>query len=1615
MTERGDIFALSVRPEVRGIAWNNYSSSDDDVGMRWRSSSNLSITPERALQSTVVISCCRIISESIAGLPLSLYRKRENGSREIASELHLHKVLSFAPNNWQTKFEFVEQICMNLLLWGNSYSLIESGQHGAVESLHNLHPSRMRVERIENGRLRYTYTNPQSGRVERYTQDAIMHIRWTPEPDGMRGMVPVEISRDAIALARSLEIHASKFWANAARPGTVLTHPGNLSSEAAEKLRDNWERAHMGSEKSYKTAVLTGGLQVTELGFTNEASQFVASRTFQTEEICRIYRLPLHLVQGTSSGSLEVQGQEFVTWTLAPWLERIQSAISRSLIYNDDLFVAGFDTRGLLRADSGSRASYYSTCTNLGILSINECRSMEGLPPLGPEADNHFIGMNQQTIQDAAKPKVAPDPSLPPPPATNGVPSLPGVATGAPPSPSEIGVASAVKNPDKRAWCEGDVGEGGVQDNSCGSAGGLGTDGKFDVQKLLAKIASPDSAEGFSLDVLTADQPETGIMVSTFQNHSERSTRIQQDAIHTDAAAKILKDFIEHNASEIIGRPDRYIGGWLDGKEFYLDIATRFDPDKAVEALEAGRASGQLAVFNLGTFKETYIHYPSYDTRRPRGWDKSFARAKKKAGNDHAELDVHGRVSVRKMEVLALRGYTDAESRAILLAIEGTEEDHNHGRGAKETGGYEGGRADRRQQAGSVPRDEGVGRTDGEKAGEDTRARVVRRRARRFARFIRLSRREARAWCKGDVGEAGVQDNSCSSADAATQSPEASAALASPKFSDSVTHNAVASPPTQRSSDGKTLIASSAVPEIIRSGPGKNCYSFGGREYLSTVAAGQHLESQQAANRGGVVINTKKPLTGDNLEYMVASHVAQAEQAKSRNITPLFYTAGERANQLVEYAKINPAIMGGRAKAGFEVTPEVGEFIFRVAQAQTSPNASPAINMDRADAIINKVLKGDGRFTTSTIFGVTGKSIKGGLSRFQAIVDTLGKRTDGSIDTAAGLEAARQLLVGQTAPAGQFEELFADQLGKQGIKWKPGNYLVSQEVPLFSTFGPKVGPFFENNYGNLNHLTADVWATRTFTRDSGELVVPPNKDNARKYAGELEKVLRSATDEQFHDVNTQDLAADVNDMKTSGLVGDTLRAWAGARLRHYAAGDYKEKRGQAGAANKAAKKVVENDVHLMGAPSGGNVRANLITVYQEAAKRTGLEVANLQDVLWQDEQDAYAATGAKTSTATGIPSFYSTVIRAMAGNRKDGKKPMLARRDTLGENVISAGFVDDYDKGGREELLWGIGLSGISDQEFADRVIGMRSSSRSRDASLGEARAWCKTGEGGGLDNSCSSVPHTSFIPINEGGNEKWGTSSGTERHGTRYGDAPLFYGAEKIGEIQINNAKHVRSYIEGAMGSTLPDVLSASGVAVGKRDGVDPPRVVVGMSPGDGLTVEWSSKGRAANGETVTAVSAFRVLTPAVSGLSSMPVALLHSYEVDPDFRGKGIPLESVARMVFDAGVSRIVMPTAARAPGWVPDGETREIGEMNGYRVWPKYGFDARLDQVSENFSRALANSPHADVPTVQKLLLRPGGKEFWHEHGDSVKMEFVLRPRSDSRDTLEKLMEKWKYGRG
>jgi HK97 family phage portal protein len=358
------------------------------------------IDPETALRSTVVLACVRVLSSSVAGLPLHLYRRLPNGGKEIAREVPLYRILHERPNGWQTSYEWREQIMLHLLTHGQAF--VEIAGAGPATQLIVLHPSRMQVERIENGRLRYRYREDR-GTETIYSQDAIMHLRWLSD-DGVNGMVPVELARDAIGLARACEIHGASFFGNGARPGVVLSTDSTISAEAAEALRNGWERMHRGSERSHRTAVLQGGLKPIELGGGNmQESQFLETRRFAVEEICRIYGVPPHLVGDltrSSFSNIEQQSLDFVTNGLMPWLRRIELAVGRDLITDDTLF-AEFDTRGSLRADAAGRGSYYNTLWNLGVLSVNEIRALENLNPV-EGGDVRFVQLNMTTLDKAA-------------------------------------------------------------------------------------------------------------------------------------------------------------------------------------------------------------------------------------------------------------------------------------------------------------------------------------------------------------------------------------------------------------------------------------------------------------------------------------------------------------------------------------------------------------------------------------------------------------------------------------------------------------------------------------------------------------------------------------------------------------------------------------------------------------------------------------------------------------------------------------------------------------------------------------------------------------------------------------------------------------------------------------------------------------------------------------------------------------------------------------------------------------------------------------------------------------------------------------------------------------
>lgn len=382
--------------EYAGVDWGN--SNRTVAGVR--------VTPESALQCSAFLACVRVISESVASLPLHLFERLGNGDRVRAEASPLYRLLHQQPNSWQTAFEFREQMTALYLMYGQSFAeVIGSSLKGAVAEMRPLHPANMTVERVENGALRYRYREPGgTGRETIYRQDQIFHLRFL-SLDGINGVVPATICRDAIALARALEQHGGAYFGNGARPGVVLESDNPVPAEAAERLVAAWERMHRGADRAFRTAMLPNGVKAKELSGSNEAAQYLETRQYQVIEICRAFRMPPHMIQDltrSTYSNIEVQGTEFVQHCLLPHLKRWEAAISRDLIADDTRFFAEHNVNGLLRGDSAAQSSFLTSMLDRGIFDIDEARSYLGMPPLPAEAGKlRLVPLNMQTVAAA--------------------------------------------------------------------------------------------------------------------------------------------------------------------------------------------------------------------------------------------------------------------------------------------------------------------------------------------------------------------------------------------------------------------------------------------------------------------------------------------------------------------------------------------------------------------------------------------------------------------------------------------------------------------------------------------------------------------------------------------------------------------------------------------------------------------------------------------------------------------------------------------------------------------------------------------------------------------------------------------------------------------------------------------------------------------------------------------------------------------------------------------------------------------------------------------------------------------------------------------------------------
>lgn len=352
------------------------------------STSGKAVNPESVLSLSTAWSCIRLLSETIGTLPLQVYSKSgaDGSERRIARDASIYALLHDSPNADQTAAEFLEGVVASLCLWGNFYAekVMASGR---LVALVPLRPDWMVVRRDELNRREYRYAGKRGQRVLR--SDQVFHVKGFGV-GGDVGLSPVSYARQTMGTALAADESAALFFANGLQlSGFAKEGAGGKSThEQRRELMALFDQ-FMGQRSAHKVMPLPAGWEFQALTMNPEDAQLLETRVFHVEEICRWFRVPPFMVGHTEKSSswgtgLEQQMIGFLTFSLRPYLTRIEQAIKQQLLTPVERLTlfAEFSLEGLLRADSAGRAALLSALGQNGFLTRNEGRALDNRPPL---------------------------------------------------------------------------------------------------------------------------------------------------------------------------------------------------------------------------------------------------------------------------------------------------------------------------------------------------------------------------------------------------------------------------------------------------------------------------------------------------------------------------------------------------------------------------------------------------------------------------------------------------------------------------------------------------------------------------------------------------------------------------------------------------------------------------------------------------------------------------------------------------------------------------------------------------------------------------------------------------------------------------------------------------------------------------------------------------------------------------------------------------------------------------------------------------------------------------------------------------------------------------------
>ena len=357
--------------ETRAISFQSMWASNDLP--LTSTESGAFMTQDTSLEISTVFACINLTSATIAALPIDAYQ-RVDGNR-VPYRPRPEWVMK--PDLESSRIEHFQQVIVSLLLDGNAFVRVFR-KKGVIVSLVALDPTKVRVERVALGRLRYYYHEQEIPAAD------ILHIRDMVRAGHVRGISRIETLKEELGLASALRSFASRFFGQGGTAQLAIETPSNLTPEQAKALADSANNRHGGFRKAHKTMVVSGGATIKKLGTDPNEAQMIESRRLAVENICAIFGVPPTILGVTSAGamsyaSVEQNSLNWVRFGLQPIIQKLEEAYS-SLIEYQQAFVK-FNVDSLLRADYATRVNGYSSALQAGWMSINDVRGLEDMRP----------------------------------------------------------------------------------------------------------------------------------------------------------------------------------------------------------------------------------------------------------------------------------------------------------------------------------------------------------------------------------------------------------------------------------------------------------------------------------------------------------------------------------------------------------------------------------------------------------------------------------------------------------------------------------------------------------------------------------------------------------------------------------------------------------------------------------------------------------------------------------------------------------------------------------------------------------------------------------------------------------------------------------------------------------------------------------------------------------------------------------------------------------------------------------------------------------------------------------------------------------------------------------